>query len=97
MSLAYTSLVASHERRKGLRTKTALAMQRSGCLNPLGEVRGAPFDSRTERLLDAELADERQAHKAHLAERAAKEADQGRKFSGRKPNAPEDKAGHRKP
>jgi transposase len=46
-------------------------------------------------LLDAELAEERKTHEAHLAERAVKESDQGSKLRGRKPKAPEDKAGHK--
>ncbi|MDA8038795.1 MAG: transposase [Actinomycetota bacterium] len=46
-------------------------------------------------LLDAELAEERAAHEAHLAEQAAREAAEGRKLRGRKPKAPEDKAAHK--
>jgi transposase len=46
-------------------------------------------------LLDAELAEERAAHEAHLAERAAREAAEDKKLRGRKPKAPEDKAGHK--
>ena len=45
--------------------------------------------------LDAELDAERAAHKAHLAARAAEEAKRGKKLRGRKPKAPEDKAGHK--
>jgi len=45
------------------------------------------------KLLDKELATERQAHAAHLAERAAKEERRGKKLRGQKPKAPEDKAG----
>jgi transposase len=44
------------------------------------------------QLLDAELRAERAAHEQRLAERAAVEAEQGRKLRGRKPKAPEDKA-----
>ena len=47
------------------------------------------------QLLDEELADERMAHEAHLAERAAIEAERGCKLRGRKPKAAEDKAGHK--
>ena len=45
--------------------------------------------------LDEELVNEREAHEAHLAERAAKEQASGKKLRGRKPKAPEDKAGHK--
>ena len=51
--------------------------------------------AQAKELLDAEAADERAAHEAHLAERAAKEAEQGKKLRGRKPKAPQDKAGHK--
>lgn len=44
-------------------------------------------------LLDKELAEEREAHEAHLAERAAEEERRGSKLRGRKPKAPKDKAG----
>jgi transposase len=44
-------------------------------------------------LLDKELAEEREAHEAHLAERQAEEERRGTKLRGRKPKAPEDKAG----
>ena len=44
-------------------------------------------------LLDKELEEERAAHEAHLAERAAKEEESGKKLRGRKPKAPKDKAG----
>src|SRR5215207_3754210 len=50
--------------------------------------------ARAKELLDEELAAERQAHEEHLAERAAKEAERGKKLRGRKPKAPEDKAGY---
>lgn len=50
--------------------------------------------ARAKELLDEELAAERQAHEQHLAERAAKEAERGGKLRGRKPKAPEDKAGY---
>ncbi len=46
-------------------------------------------------VLDAELADERAAHEAHLAARAAEEARRGVKLPGRKPKAPADKAHHK--
>jgi transposase len=49
--------------------------------------------ARAKELLDEELAAERQAHDRHLAERAAKEAERGMKLRGRKPKAPENKAG----
>jgi transposase len=45
--------------------------------------------------LDAELEAERKAHQEHLAERAAEEAQRGSKLRGRKPKAPQDKAGHK--
>ena len=41
--------------------------------------------ARAKELLDEELAAERQAHEQHLAERAAKEAERGKKLRGRKP------------
>jgi transposase len=44
-------------------------------------------------LLDQELVAERQAHEAHLAERTAEEERRGKKLRGRKPKAPQDKAG----
>ena len=44
-------------------------------------------------LLDAELEEEQAAHEAHLAARAAEEERRGKKLRGRKPKAPEDKAG----
>ena len=44
-------------------------------------------------LLDKELGDQRKAHEAHLAERQAEEERRGKKLRGRKPKAPEDKAG----
>jgi hypothetical protein len=44
-------------------------------------------------LLDKELAAKRQAHEAHLAERQAEEDRRGTKLRGRKPKAPQDKAG----
>jgi transposase len=47
--------------------------------------------------LDAELEAERQAHEEHLAQRAAQEAQRGSKLRGRKPQAPQDKAGHKTP
>jgi transposase len=50
--------------------------------------------ARAKELLDEELTAERQAHEQHLAERAAKEAERGKKLRGRKPKAPEDKAGY---
>ena len=50
--------------------------------------------AKAKELLDEELAAERQAHEQHLAERAAKEAERGTKLRGRKPKAPEDKAGY---
>ena len=51
--------------------------------------------ARAKELLDEELAAERQAHDQHLAERAATEAERGKKLRGRKPKAPQDKAGYR--
>lgn len=51
--------------------------------------------AKAKQLLDAERAEERAAHEAHLAGRAAKEAAQGKKLRGRKPKAPEDKAAHK--
>ena len=45
--------------------------------------------------LDAELEAERRAHQEHLAKRAAEEAQRGSKLRGRKPKAPQDKAGHK--
>jgi len=50
--------------------------------------------ARAKELLDEELAAERQAHEQHLGERAAKEAERGKKLRGRKPKAPQDKAGY---
>ena len=50
--------------------------------------------ARAKEVLDEELAAEREAHERHLAERAAKEAERGAKLRGRKPKAPEDKAGY---
>lgn len=44
-------------------------------------------------LLDKELDEQRAAHEAHLAERAAEEERRGNKLRGRKPKAPQDKAG----
>ena len=44
-------------------------------------------------LLDNELEAERAAHEAHLAERQAKEEESSKKLRGRKPKAPNDKAG----
>jgi hypothetical protein len=38
------------------------------------------------------LEEQRRAHEAHLAERAAIEAERGTKLRGRKPKPPEDKA-----
>ena len=46
-------------------------------------------------LLEVELAEERQAHEAHLAERQEREQASGKKLRGRKPKAPEDKAGQK--
>jgi len=51
--------------------------------------------ARAKELLDEELAAERQAHEQHLAERAATEAERCGKLRGRKPKAPEDKAGYK--
>jgi transposase len=45
--------------------------------------------------LDAELEAEKKAHQEHLAKRAAEEAQRGSKLRGRKPKAPQDKAGHK--
>lgn len=45
--------------------------------------------------LDAELGAEKKAHQEHLAKRAAEEAERGSKLRGRKPKAPQDKAGHK--
>jgi transposase len=45
--------------------------------------------------LDAEVAAEQRAHEEHLARRAAEEAERGAKLRGRKPKAPQDKAGHK--
>ena len=45
--------------------------------------------------LDAELEAEQRAHDEHLAKRAAEEAKRGSKLRGRKPKAPQDKAGHK--
>jgi transposase len=44
-------------------------------------------------MLDKELEDQRAAHESHLAERAAEEERRGTKLRGRKPKAPQDKAG----
>ena len=51
--------------------------------------------ARAKELLDEELAAERQTHDRHLAERAATEAERGKRLRGRKPKAPEDKAGYK--
>jgi transposase len=51
--------------------------------------------AQAKQLLDAEMEAERAAHEARLAERAAAEAERGQKLRGRKPKAPEDKAGHK--
>jgi transposase len=51
--------------------------------------------AKAKQLLDAELDEQRRAHEAHLADRAAKEAECGAKLRGRKPKAPEEKAGHK--
>lgn len=45
--------------------------------------------------LDAELEAERKAHEEHLAQRAAEEQRRGAKLRGRKPKAPQEKAGHK--
>lgn len=45
--------------------------------------------------LDAELEAEQAAHAEHLARRADEEAERGSKLRGRKPKAPQDKAGHK--
>jgi transposase len=45
--------------------------------------------------MDAEIEAEEAAHAEHLARRAAQEAERGSKLRGRKPKAPQDKAGHR--
>lgn len=45
--------------------------------------------------LDAELQAENAAHEEHLAWRAAEEAKRGSKLRGRKPKAPDDKAGYK--
>jgi transposase len=45
--------------------------------------------------MDAELQAENKAHAAHLARRAADEEQRGSKLRGRKPKAPQDKAGHK--
>lgn len=50
--------------------------------------------ARAKELMDEELAAERQAHEQHLAERAVKEAERGKKLRGRKPKAPQDKSGY---
>ena len=49
--------------------------------------------AQAKRLLDAELQQQRRAHEAHLAERAAQEQRRGAKLRGRKPKPPADKAG----
>jgi transposase len=58
------------------------------------EDRRARF-AKAKQLLDEELACERAAHEAHLAERAAAESERGSKLHGRKPKAPQDKARHK--
>jgi transposase len=51
--------------------------------------------TQAKQLLDQELDEQRRAHEAHLAERAATEAERGKKLRGRKPKPPQDKAGHK--
>ncbi len=46
-------------------------------------------------LLDAELAEERAAHEAHLAGRTATESERGKKLRGREPKALEDKTAYK--
>src|SRR5262249_18743519 len=51
--------------------------------------------AQAKQLLDAEMEEQRAAHEARLAERAAIEAERGAKLRGRKPKPPEEKAGHK--
>jgi transposase len=51
--------------------------------------------AQAKQLLDAELEEERRAHEARLAERAAEEQRRGAKLRGRKPKPPQEKAGHK--
>jgi transposase len=51
--------------------------------------------AQAKQLLDAELQEQRRAHEAHLAERAAEEERRGARLRGRKPKAPEEKTGRK--